>query len=187
MTAYGTTELVGEKMKITCPHCGFTASADASRVPSGETTVGCPKCRNRFQVARESSAPAVSGEKFDVICPSCAHEQEFSGTCGKCGLIFARYRPPAQKVAAEVHSPQPKPMRRIIGRPHVLLLAVAVVSAVAAFVLLKDRVIWNSVPVVAKRDVLAVATGSGTPLRCGAMAPYGRGETTVTANSATAC
>jgi alpha-tubulin suppressor-like RCC1 family protein len=36
-------------------------------------------------------------EKLLVLCPSCAHEQHFAASCDKCGVIFARYRPPEMR------------------------------------------------------------------------------------------
>jgi uncharacterized membrane protein YjgN (DUF898 family) len=45
---------------ITCPQCGFARSTDPSAIPPGTVTVTCPRCRERFSMARAEIRPAQS-------------------------------------------------------------------------------------------------------------------------------
>ncbi len=42
-------------MTISCPYCGFSKEVDRGAIPSGATTVTCPRCRQRFPL--QENAP----------------------------------------------------------------------------------------------------------------------------------
>lgn len=94
-------------MTITCPECGFSATVDPTRAPVAGTMAGCPKCSCRFPVGLAKESPEVCVEQLLVRCPACSHEQPIKAACGKCGVIFARYRPPALR---RPETPQPPPV-----------------------------------------------------------------------------
>lgn len=55
-------------MKITCPHCGFSALMDDDRIPDFETVATCPSCENSFRFAKGTAGASPDAtEKPDFI------------------------------------------------------------------------------------------------------------------------
>lgn len=44
---------------ITCPHCNYSRSVPAGRIPQGTVSVTCPKCRGIFPFAHSGTQPPV--------------------------------------------------------------------------------------------------------------------------------
>ncbi|MCM2357051.1 MAG: zinc-ribbon domain-containing protein [Geobacteraceae bacterium] len=154
-------------MRIVCPECGYSAEIDAARIPAGGTSAGCPRCRTRFRVTAEEPAVSAS-EELQIICPSCAHEQALAPICERCGLIFARYRPPAEKQAARGGDPVEAapsdtalaPERDLLSRlkrfNRDLRLPLAVLMLLAIWLLVKNLV---PVSVLRTQETLSASAG----------------------------
>jgi alpha-tubulin suppressor-like RCC1 family protein len=106
-------------MKITCPECGFSATIDPAGIPANGITAGCPKCSCRFRIDPPRPPEPALVDSLLIICPSCSHEQLFAADCSRCGVIFARYRPPEERKIAAL------PVKPAIGRKQLLRYAFA--------------------------------------------------------------
>lgn len=119
-------------MQLICPECGFSATIDPGKIPPAGTMAGCPKCSCRFRIDQPQISHPAPAEDLLVVCPACSNRQSFSAVCEKCGIIFARYRRPAERSAAA----QPPPKASVdYGK-------VARRSAVPAAVLLAFLLLW---------------------------------------------
>ncbi len=89
-------------MQLTCPHCQFSKDVPDQKLPTEPTRVSCPQCKGSFTLPQRKSGLEPEPEVPQIKCPACGIEQAKSSTCASCGLIFAKYRPPAQPAAPAV-------------------------------------------------------------------------------------
>ena len=101
-------------MRLTCPHCNFSKEVPEERLPKQPTKVTCPQCKQSFSLPQHPAAePAPEpSAAAQITCPACRTSQPRSESCVTCGLIFARYQPPAAAdapLAPDADDPANKP------------------------------------------------------------------------------
>lgn len=92
-------------MNIICPHCDFSKTVDAARVPDRAVKVNCPRCKEQFtfnktvqeqeaaskQIARQPAPqPATTGDYQGrrIICNACGAIQAPAARCVQCGATI---------------------------------------------------------------------------------------------------
>lgn len=59
------------KVRIACPHCGFTTWVDGSRIPEKARFAACPRCRERFPLQPEKPPePSPAGREGGPAGPA---------------------------------------------------------------------------------------------------------------------
>jgi len=114
-------------MKLHCPHCGVTGTADDSYVGR---TVKCPKCQGMFEAgatpeSSELKQEKISGEKVTLSCPKCGVEgaagDSFVGRrvkCPQCQEMFlVQFDETSGKVVGAVLAPVTPPVEEPFAPP----------------------------------------------------------------------
>lgn len=77
---------------LTCPSCGFSRSADPTRIPPGAESARCPRCACRFQLdsgTRCGTPPAVSEEGAQTPVSGEAAQRDSNDSANISSFRFA--------------------------------------------------------------------------------------------------
>jgi predicted Zn finger-like uncharacterized protein len=74
-------------MKVECPTCHLAGDVNEAELPPEGRYASCPRCKNRFHVAKPS--PAMGPAHLMNMCPACQYStftDEMFAVCPKCGM-----------------------------------------------------------------------------------------------------